>query len=140
MTQNSTAGAGNGGSQSFSNGASQSQSMVDAVMAETIGMSMHNAVSSQQRAQMLSSAAVTAACARIVAATAKEAPLPVVTTLPAPSSSNTPASDIAQSNMDAQAAITALSRQADSSTKDASTARGDLKSLSDMADQGAGDQ
>lgn len=46
--------------------ASHSASMLDALMAETIGMAMHNATNAQHNAQMISSAAVTAACARML--------------------------------------------------------------------------
>lgn len=44
-----------------------SVAMLDPVMAETIGMTMHNAVSAQHNSQMLSSAAVTSTCARMLA-------------------------------------------------------------------------
>jgi hypothetical protein len=44
----------------------QSFGMLDAVMAETLGMAMHNAVMRQQAASMVSSAAVTAACAKML--------------------------------------------------------------------------
>lgn len=45
---------------------SQSFAMLNSVMAETIGMSMHNAVSTQHNAQMLNSAATTSTCAKIL--------------------------------------------------------------------------
>lgn len=45
---------------------SQSSAMLDVVMAETIGMSMYNAVSRQQSSSTVSSAAVTAACAKML--------------------------------------------------------------------------
>ncbi len=45
---------------------SQSIAMLNSVMAETIGMSMHNAVSTQHNAQMLNSAATTSTCAKIL--------------------------------------------------------------------------
>lgn len=42
------------------------QAMLNAVMAETLGMAMHNAVMRQQSNSMVSSAATTAACARML--------------------------------------------------------------------------
>lgn len=45
---------------------SQAMAILNNVMAETIGMSMHNAVSTQHNAQMLNSAATTSTCARIL--------------------------------------------------------------------------
>ena len=47
--------------------ASQAFGMLDAVMLETLGMAMHNAVHRQQSSGMINSAAVTAACAKILA-------------------------------------------------------------------------
>ena len=46
--------------------ASNSTAMLSNVLADTLGMSMHNAVTQQQNAQMLNSASTTAACARIL--------------------------------------------------------------------------
>ncbi|WP_390623098.1 hypothetical protein ACEQUB_p01325 (plasmid) [Ralstonia syzygii] len=46
---------------------SQALGMLDAVLLETLGMAMHNAVNRQQSAGMVSSAALTAACAKILA-------------------------------------------------------------------------
>jgi len=51
---------------------SQSFGMMDAVMLETLGMAMHNAVTRQQYAHMTSTAAVTAACAKML-----QAPFPI---------------------------------------------------------------
>jgi hypothetical protein len=45
---------------------SQSASMLDALMAETIGMAMYNAVNTQHNAQMISTAAVAATCAKML--------------------------------------------------------------------------
>ena len=45
---------------------SHSTSMLDALMAETIGMAMYNAVNTQHNAQLVSSAAVTATCAKML--------------------------------------------------------------------------
>lgn len=46
----------------------QATTMVDSTFAETIGLSMHNAVTSQMNAQMAASASVTNACARLLKA------------------------------------------------------------------------
>jgi hypothetical protein len=46
--------------------ASQSASMLDALMAETIGMAMYNAVNTQHNAQMIGNAAVAASCAKML--------------------------------------------------------------------------
>lgn len=40
--------------------------LLDTVMAETLGMSLHNAVMTQQNAQMSATAAVTATCAKML--------------------------------------------------------------------------
>jgi hypothetical protein len=45
---------------------SQAFGMLDTVMAETLGMAMHNAVLRQQAGSMVNSAAVTAACAKML--------------------------------------------------------------------------
>lgn len=45
---------------------SQSFGMLDTVMAETLGMAMHNAVMRQQASGTVNAAAVTAACARML--------------------------------------------------------------------------
>jgi hypothetical protein len=68
--------AGNAGAQSFA--------ILNNVMAETIGMSMHNAVTAQQNAQMLNSATTTSTCARILASMGVQPPPPPAPTPPAP--------------------------------------------------------
>ncbi len=45
---------------------SQSTAMLNSVMADTIGMTMYNAVSTQHNAQILNSAATTSTCAKIL--------------------------------------------------------------------------
>jgi len=42
------------------------KSMLDALMVETVGMAMYNAVTNQHNAQMVSNASMTAACARML--------------------------------------------------------------------------
>lgn len=52
----------------INNGSAQTnaQAMLNAVMAESLGMAMHNAVMRQQSSSMVSSAATTAACAKML--------------------------------------------------------------------------
>jgi hypothetical protein len=58
-------------------GPSQSSAMLDVVMAETIGMTMYNAVSRQQSSSTVGSAAVTVACAKML-----QTPFPIIRPLP----------------------------------------------------------
>src|SRR5947209_574108 len=44
----------------------QTTGMLDAVMTETIGMAMYNAVTTQHNSQMVASAAIAATCARML--------------------------------------------------------------------------
>lgn len=60
-------------------GPAQSFSMLDMVLLETLGTGMHNAVARQQGASMVSNAAVTAACAKMI-----NAPWPVPPPAPEP--------------------------------------------------------
>lgn len=53
-------------SNSFS---SQPSTLVETTLAETLGLSMHNAVTSQQSSQMTTAASITNACARLLQAT-----------------------------------------------------------------------
>ncbi len=62
---------------------SQSVAMLNNVMAETIGMSMHNAVTAQHNAQMLNSATTTSTCARILSVMGAK-PVPPPPPAPAP--------------------------------------------------------
>jgi len=48
------------------NSSAETKSMLDALMAETVGMAMYNAVTNQHNAQMVSNASMTAACARML--------------------------------------------------------------------------
>ncbi|MBC7907904.1 MAG: RebB family R body protein [Rhodospirillaceae bacterium] len=50
--------------------------LLDAVMVESLGMAMHYAVSRQQNSSLISSAAVTAACAKMLAVQAPQPPAP----------------------------------------------------------------
>lgn len=71
----------------------QALGMLDAVMLETLGMAMHNAVNRQQGAGMINAAAITAACAKMISAPfpvppppppAPPGPPPTVAPLPGP--------------------------------------------------------
>lgn len=55
---------------------SQALAMLDAVLLETLGMAMHNAVNRQQSASMVSAAALTAACAKMLAVPFPAPPAP----------------------------------------------------------------
>lgn len=55
---------------------SQSMAMLNNVMAETLGMSMHNAITTQHNAQLVNTAATTSTCARILSAAPRPAPAP----------------------------------------------------------------
>lgn len=59
----------------------QTTGMLDAVMAEAIGMAMYNAVTTQHNSQMVASAAIAAACARMLKIPGA-APLPFKLVLP----------------------------------------------------------
>lgn len=71
----------------INNGSSpaSSQAMLNAVMAESLGMAMHNAVMRQQANSMVSSAATTAACAKMLQARSNGAPpMPPFVPVPVP--------------------------------------------------------
>ncbi len=113
-----------------------SQGLLDTVMAETIGMMLHNAVTAQHNAQMVSSAAVTAACARILRSGGGVAPSPVVkvTTPDAPKpADNNDASKIAQTGRDAKQALAALLSEAQVASRNASDAQDHLRNLAGQA-------
>lgn len=57
---------------------SATEAMIDAVMAQTVGMAMHNAVTAQQNAQMVANSAVAATCTRILRTRRKKASNPAV--------------------------------------------------------------
>ncbi|MET0392575.1 MAG: RebB family R body protein [Chitinophagaceae bacterium] len=73
---------------------SQSIAILNNVMAETIGMSMHNAVTAQHNAQMLNSATTTSTCARILSVIGAGAPPPPPPPPPAPTPLPTPAGPV----------------------------------------------
>lgn len=53
----------------------QPTSLLETTLADTLGLSMHNAVTSQQQSQMTTAASVTNACARLLQTQIKPAPL-----------------------------------------------------------------
>ena len=118
----------------------QSHGMLDAVLLETLGMAMYNAVNRQQSAGMISSAAVTAACAKMLSAPfpinpppLPPVPAPVVNPLPGPPPDLSPAALIAAALVEGQTAIQVLQAQATGSSQDAATARADLQQLASAA-------
>lgn len=126
---------------------SQAFAMLDAVMVETLGMAMYNAVSRQQNAGMVSNAAVTAACARILntfAAVPEPPPPPVPTPpvvepLPSPPPATTPTpppsadDSVAEAYAKGTAAIATLQDLADSTSAVAQKAQSDLQQLASSA-------
>jgi hypothetical protein len=114
----------------------QSFGLLDAVMAETLGMAMHNAVSRQQGASVISSAAITAACAKMLAVPfpvpppPSPPPPPVVEPLPGPPPPNlSPNAAIAVAFSEAETAIGALKTQAADAASLSQTAQTDLNQL-----------
>jgi hypothetical protein len=109
---------------------SQSSAMLDVVMAETIGMSMYNAVSRQQSSSTVGSAAVTAACAKML-----QTPFPIrrpAPPIPPPHHGVEPLPyDVSIASVDARAteAIDELTGIARAS--DAAAATATLEALSD---------
>lgn len=108
---------------------SQAFGMLDAVMVESLGMAMHNAVMRQQGSSMIGTAAVTAACAKMLQRQTyylppdPPEPPPEVQPILGPTPPPTPV-DIAYS--DGEAAINELRAQAASSESYAAQAREDL--------------
>jgi hypothetical protein len=116
----------------------QSAAMLDVVMAETMGMSMYNAVSRQQSSSMVGSAAVTSACAKML-----QTPFPILPPLvpyvvppsglqplPVPPGGLTDAEMIAVAGVDAGAAIDVLAAEAKAS--DVTSATTVLKQLAEQ--------
>jgi len=96
----------------------QSAAMLDVVMAETMGMSMYNAVSRQQSSSMVGSAAVTSACAKMLQTPFPILPPPLPFVVPPsglqplPVPGLTDAEAIAVAGVDAGAAIDVLAAEA----------------------------
>jgi len=123
----------------------QAFGMLDAVLLETLGIAMYNAVNRQQGAGMLSAAAVTTACAKMlgVPLDIKAPPPPPAVTppgvepLPGPSPSLDPAAAIAVANAQAQAALATLQTQAQQAESAATLAQQDMHNLSSRLQGGA---
>ncbi len=118
----------------------QSQGMLDAVLLETLSMAMYNAVNRQQSAGMIGSAAVTAACAKMLSAPfpivpppPPPGPPPVINPLPGPPPDLPPSAVIAAALAEGQTAIQVLQAQATGSSQDAATAKADLQQLAAAA-------
>lgn len=114
--------------------AASAMGMLDVVMTETLGMSMHNAVTRQQNNHMTSSAAITAACAKMLQVPfGRPAPAPLLP-LKDPNGGGLPnppdaASAIARSYVDAEAAVAALRREASAAGRNVATAEKDLQNI-----------
>ncbi|CEE65801.1 Translation initiation factor IF-2 (modular protein) [Xanthomonas citri pv. citri] len=114
----------------------QALGMINAVMLETLGMAMHNAVNRQQGAGMINAAAITAACAKMISAPfpvppppppAPPGPPPTVAPLPGPPAvPPPPAALIAAAAAEAKVAVDVLKTQAQGASADAATATADL--------------
>ncbi len=138
----------------------QSMGMLDAVLVETLGIAMHNAVMRQQNGQMVTSAALTAACAKMLqtpiglikpppAPPPAPPPPPPAPPPPSPTPSPStlssltplvptcppvdPAAALAQANLDAQVALQKLIDAQSAAEKTAQTAQSDLAKLAAKA-------
>lgn len=115
--------------------------MLDTVMVETLGMAMYNAVNRQQNAGMVNSAAVTAACARMLNAYPPYTPPPpppeptppVVNPLPGPTPTPSNAVVVQTAFSQGTEAITTLQGVAEASGTVAQEAQADLQSLVQQA-------
>ncbi|XUM21613.1 RebB family R body protein [Bradyrhizobium oligotrophicum S58] len=109
---------------------SQAFGLLDAVMVETLGMAMHNAIGRQQGASVIGSAAVTAACAKMLSVPfpiapppAPKPPPPSVDPLPGPPPNPSPSAAVAAAFAEAESAVTALKLQASVASSLAQTAQ-----------------
>jgi hypothetical protein len=116
---------------------SQSMGMLDAVLLDTLGMAMHNAVNRQQSSHMTSAAAVTAACARMLQvqppSPPKPPPLPPPQVQPLAGPKDL-ATDIAANAASAEASVTRLQSDATTAGEDTAAAAAALKKIADMAE------
>lgn len=117
---------------------SQSFSMLDAVMVETLGMAMHSAVMRQQGASMVGTAATTAACAKMLQAPfpiVPPPPLPIpplpphIDPLPGPPAPQEPSVLMAEALAGGELAISVLQTEAAKAQTDAAKAQADLNQL-----------
>jgi len=114
----------------------QSFAILDVVMAETIGMGMHNAINAQHNMQMMASAAVTATCARMINGQVPDisAPQPAdsgTTTRPpvSPIAPTDPSTIIANAQQETEQAMSTLSKAAQAAKKTISGAKDALNKL-----------
>jgi len=121
------------------------QALLDAVMSETLGMAMHNAVMRQQANSVVSSAATTATCARILQTGGGAPPPPappyfpiepgpVIPPLDGPVEADT-AMVMAKVNADVQGAIFNLEAQAAASQQEATQAQAEATQAQSMLDR-----
>jgi hypothetical protein len=108
-------------------------SLLEAVMTETLGMSMHNAVRAQNSMQMVSGAAVVAACARMLQASPPPPPLPPPVPPPVVGPASGTASVIAKDTVRADTAISALAQDYQTSSANVSSATAALQALAKQA-------
>ncbi|WP_230674544.1 RebB family R body protein, partial [Burkholderia glumae] len=116
----------------------QAFGMLDAVLLETLGIAMYNAVNRQQGSGMMSAAAVTTACAKMLSVPFDLAPPPPpavepppgVEPLPGPPAPTDPAAMVAAANAQAQAALATLQTQAQLAQLTATQAQQDMQNLS----------
>ncbi|AOJ11545.1 RebB family R body protein [Burkholderia mayonis] len=116
---------------------SQAFGMLDAVLLETLGMAMHNAVSRQQSAGMINSAALTAACAKILAV-----PFPVPPPPPPPAPTQPP--DVhplpgPDESLPPMTVVEAAVKESETAFGEAKAALDELKVTADTAVKDAGD-
>lgn len=110
--------------------------LLDTVMAETVGMMMHNAVNAQQNSQMVSNAAVTATCAKMLQvqppsssrSSPSSPPLPPIFSPP-----GSPPSAIVKSGQNAKNAIQNLANDLENAAGEEQQAKALLQELADTA-------
>lgn len=115
----------------------QSQGMLDAVFLETLGMAMYNAVNRQQNAGMVSAAAVTAACAKMLATPFRilpppppTPPAPEVNPLPGPPpQASSPAAAAATALATGEVAVQSLKAQAQELSTETAAVQASLQKL-----------
>lgn len=119
------------------NAPAQAFGMLDTIMAETVGMMMHNAVSAQQNAQMVGNAAVTATCAKMLqvqtTVTSKSPPKPPPFSPPPFSPPSGLGNSVRQQGDVAKAAIQNLAADLEASSAEEKQARAMLQELADVA-------
>lgn len=122
---------------------SQAFAMLDTVLLETLGIAMYNAVNRQQGAGMLSAAAVTSTCAKMLSvpfpvATTETTPTtttpPSVSPLPSPPRETlSPAAVVAAATTEAENALAAMKQQAEDTQKEAQKVQQDMQKLAEAA-------